>query len=263
MPRYPAAIVVAFLALSASLHAQDKAYPADSAHGRIQFAFSEVARDTTRPPVIYLSYQTERAYGCLLPLLTTVERSERKYVLGDWRIGGDELCPTQVYPAAGRMSLALDTGRTTLVIRHLGSEDLYLVTVSSERIRVNPLDTPRVSRTPASDLIRYPPHSFALSCGGYAQRWHCDGLFRSVNAVAGIEGLRMPHDGRNPFNRTALQDGLHDDVVVQDETVRVFRFHSSQAFDQARAASRRYRDEVTPGQRGLLLNGRSWTGISW
>jgi hypothetical protein len=249
-----------FILFAVPLSAQRFASPFDSVRGRILFNVAEASRDTTAPPVIVIYYQTDYSFGCLLPLSARLTRGPRGFTLDAWAIADVELCATQVGPASGRMALALEPGVQLLTIRHRGVDDHYELDVTTERIRIRALAPPLVSVTADTfPLLRYPRNTFVVTCGADGQPWICDGLFRVVELEAGIEPIRMPRDGRNPFYGGSQP--VRSEAMMA--ATRVFRYRSLADLDHLRASMRQYRDEATGGRNGFTMAGRTWTGVTW
>ena len=255
------------LLLAPPLSAQRSQTPVDSTLGRIVFDVLETPRDTTAPPIMYIGYRTEHALSCLQPLSAKLTRGARTFRLDDWAVGTG-ICPTAIGPAAGGMALPLELGAQVLTIRHRGIDDRYQLDVTVERIRIRALTSPRVSVTLDSSILRFPRNSFSVTCSAQDQSWICDGLFRAVEAEPGIEAIRLPRDGRNPFQRRssyAAWNGNAPLVPTGPATAppRAYRYQSLRDLDRVRASMREYRDEVTGGRNGISMGGWAWTGITW
>lgn len=253
--------------IAAPLFAQRGSTPVEPKLGRIVFEVSEVSRDTLAAPIFYIQYRTEHALSCLLPLTTRFTPGARTLLFDEWGIASEMVCPAAVGPASGGMMLPLAPGAQVLTIRHRGIDDRYEIDVTDERIRIRALAPPRVSLTTTSSLLRYPRYTFVVTCGTQPQPWVCDGVFRMVEAEAGIEATRMPGDGRNPYiASSAFSDGLYTRPrrsTARTGEARVYRYRSLADLNRLRTSMRLYREESTSGRNDISWSGRSWTGVTW
>ena len=259
---------VLLMGFAVQLSAQRSSIPFDSTVGRIVFDVLETSRDTTVAPFMYIGYRTENPPRCLLPLLAKLSRGTRTFMLDEWAIGREFACPSAVGPAAGGVALPLELGAQVLTIRHREIDDRYELDVTAERIRIRALTPPRISVTIDTSILRFPRNSFSVTCGAERLTWICDGLFRAVEAEAGIQSIRLPRDGRNPFETRSSYTVLNGNARSVPShpaaaAPRVYHYRSLRDLDRVRASMRQYREEATGGHKGVSMGGRTWTGITW
>ena len=254
------ALAALVLCMAAPLAAQDVPRPVDSAHGRIAFSVAESFADAAGRTKVLLSVSTEKVYPCLLPLAARMVRAGGAVVLDRWNIPPVVVCAEMVGSASGTITLPWDVGTHRLVIRHLGVEDQYRVTITSDAIRVAPEDAPGGASILRDTLVwRVPRNSFAVRCGTTElNAWVCAELYRMLARTPGIEPIDIPLTGRDPYgDRSASYGHWHN------ERTRYYRTVGRRDMPRLRGALQRFYDAYVGRRQGYSITIDDWTGQPW
>ena len=254
------ALTALLLCMAAPLGAQRPPLPVDSAHGRIAFSVAEGFADAAGRTKILLSASTEKPYHCLLPLTARMVRAGDAVVLDRWSISPVVVCAEMVGSAFGTITLPWDVGTHRLVIRHLGAEDQYRVTVTSDAVRVAPEDVRGgVSILQDTLVWRIPRNSFAVRCGTTElNAWVCAELYRMLARTPGIEPIDIPLTGRDPYgDRSAGYGHWHN------ERTRYYRTVGPRDMPRLQAALQQFYDAYVGRRLGYSITIDDWTGQQW
>lgn len=204
------------------------------------------------PPKLVLGVSTETTYGCLGYAIDH-RLSQRSDTL-DLELFGvappTGSCPMMLGPARLERTLDIPPGHYTLVVRYREASGRFALDVTDASTKVT---TEMAAFVRADEQLhwRFPPRSFALTCGSESARPICDEIGRWLAHQPGISPFSFPPDGLNPYQ----PDGGTD----PDPERTLFRYTSDEVLMPVRRCftevAGRIREAV-----GVYVTLRTWTG---
>ncbi len=154
--------------------------------------------DDAEKPSIRFAMQTDSIFRCAnFKIITDTERTGNQIdvdILGITLPG--EICATALGPARMRQFMHLSPGEYRLNISQNGVSDVYKVTVTNEKISVQP-QTSNFTRPEFQLYWRYPANSFVYLCGTNRDNtWLCGDFMDSLQTHLSLETIVFPGSGR-------------------------------------------------------------------
>jgi len=216
--------------------------------------------DCNCQPVIVLSMETEKIYGCMNFLIESqVKRLSADGIRVDLLgIKEPEVCLTALGPATFTAVLDLEERSYDLLFVNGLSRDSYLLHVKPDVIQVEDQVTAgNITRPSITTYWRYPQDSFVYLCGTTEDTtWICDDFFNRLSAEIELEEFVFPDYGEICYPRSS--EGYHYDMPA-----RYFIYQSEADFDRAGEILEGYTHEVLSVNPGVMIWLKNWKDKSF
>lgn len=210
-----------------------------------------------REPVVFLTMETEKIYGCYN---FTIEFELRHCGHTVWvnllGVHKPSLCLTALGPARAASRLDLPTGVYRLRFTLADSADEYELAITDSSISIADSDS-SFTRAQTCLTWRYPPESCAYLCGTTTETsWICSDFLDSLLNAVRFEEFQFPDSGAVPYPMLSM--GHYYDMPAM-----YFRYAAEEDFDSAGAVLERYTRTVISQHSGVGLSLVNWKNKSY
>jgi hypothetical protein len=230
--------------------------------GRVKISVFEGYPLSGQPgePMMLLSLQTERIYGCFnFSILADLDVQPGVITVRLKGIFEPEICLTALGPATCTKTLPLSPGTYKLVVINGSAYDNHTLEVTATSIRLRS-GSSLVSVVSSPLVWRIPVRSFAYACGTTVQTaWMCQSFKDSLLKIPFIGEFTFPDSGKIPYPTAA-------DGYWHNEPAKYFLYATEADYDSAGAMLKRYTQQVIGNTQGIglyLVNWRNTSFMSW
>lgn len=230
--------------------------------GPVIFRISEAYESygTEQDPVLYLTMQTEKIYGCCnFSIAADIDFTPDVITVSLREVIKPEICLTALGPALFREPFPVPPGTYTFTVRTADSTDTHTLVITDSSVVIRPGST-GISRPDTTLLWRFPRRSFAAVLGTTTETaWMCEAFIDSLKGLPALREFHFPDSGLIPYP-TVSSGYWHN------EPARYFTYSSEANFDTAGAVLSRFSRSVIGTQQGIgffLVNWRNKWYRSW